>query len=220
MSDANAPSKPDPGSRPGTGATPPAAARSARVPIRRRAMPCPHCDVELPHELASLPRPLCPACGLSLAPVEVAGFLRRSAAAFVDALLITIVAGPLAWGLHRLIDPMPLSEGARGLDRVLTLASTDFDLLLGRAGPFLVMYGLYYLLMVFLAGRTIGQRLLAMRIVDRRGERPGLVVALVRALAQVAGILAAALGLVWAALDSEKRAFHDLVAGTYVVRSA
>ena len=33
-------------------------------------------------------------------------------------------------------------------------------------------------------------------------------------------VLAAALGLVWAALDSEKRAFHDLVAGTYVVRSA
>ncbi len=197
-----------------------ASSKPRRIPIRRRAMPCPHCDAELPRELAADPEARCPECERPLVPIEIAGLWRRGAAALVDLLLLAVTAGPIAWGLDHLIDPLPLAAGARGLDRWLTLASTDFDLLLGRAGPFLVMFGLYYLFMVFWTGRTFGQRLLAMRIVDRHGVQPGLAIAILRSLAQVAGTLAAALGLVWIAFDSEKRAFHDHVAGTYVVRSA
>jgi uncharacterized RDD family membrane protein YckC len=192
----------------------------ARIPIRRRAMPCPHCDAELPRDLAANPQARCPACELPLTPVEIAGFWRRSGAAIVDTLLLVFTAGPIAWGLDRLVDPLPLAGDARGLDRWLTLASADFGLLLGRAGPFLVMVGLYYLFMVFWNGRTFGQRLLAMRIIDRHGDQPSLAIAGLRSLAQLAGTLGAALGLVWIAFDSEKRAFHDHVAGTYVVRSA
>jgi uncharacterized RDD family membrane protein YckC len=183
-------------------------------------MPCPHCDAELDRELASQPQARCPACELPLAPVEIAGFWRRSGAALVDFLLLAVTAGPIAWGLNRLIGPLPQVAEARGLDRWLTLASTDFDLLLGRAGPFLVMFGLYYLFMVFWTGRTLGQRLVAVRIVDRHGVQPSLAIAGLRSIAQVAGTLPAALGLIWIAVDSEKRAFHDHVAGTYVVRSA
>lgn len=195
-------------------------AKPPRTPLRRRAMPCPHCDAELPGELAADPQARCPSCELPLAPVEIAGFFRRSGAAIVDVLLLAITAGPIAWGLDRLVDPLPLAADAQGLDRWLTLASTDFGLLLGRAGPFLVMFGLYYLFMVFWTGRTLGQRLLAMRIVDRHGGQPGLAISILRSLAQLAGTLPALLGLVWIAFDSEKRAFHDHVAGTYVVRSA
>jgi uncharacterized RDD family membrane protein YckC len=198
----------------------PVVPKPVRVPLRRRAMPCPHCDAELPSDLAADPKARCPSCELPLAPVEIAGFFRRSGAAIVDILLLAVTAGPIAWGLDRLVDPLPLAADAQGLDRWLTLASTDFALLLGRAGPFLVMFGLYYLFMVFWTGRTLGQRLLAMRIVDRHGGQPGLAIAILRSLAQVAGALPAALGLVWIAFDSEKRAFHDHVAGTYVVRSA
>ncbi|MFV8753251.1 RDD family protein [Nannocystaceae bacterium ST9] len=200
--------------------SPSVANKPKRIPIRRRPMPCPHCDAELPRELAASPDARCPSCELPLAPVEIAGFWRRSGAAIVDGLLLLFTAGPIAWALDRLFDPLPLAADARGLDRWLTLASADFDLLLGRAGPFLVMYGLYYVFMVFWTGRTLGQRLLAMRIVDRHGAQPGLAIAGLRSLAQIAGTLAAALGLLWVAFDSEKRAFHDRVAGTYVVRSA
>jgi uncharacterized RDD family membrane protein YckC len=209
----------DAGTAPPTPA-PTGEAKPVRIPVRRRAMPCPHCDAELPRELAADPRALCPACELPLMPIEIAGFWRRLGAAIVDVLLLAITAGPIAWGLDRLVDPLPLAADARGLDRWLTLASADFGLLLGRAGPFLVMFGLYYLIMVFWTGRTVGQRLLALRIVDRHGERPNLLVAGVRSIAQLAGTLGALLGLVWIAFDSERRAFHDHVAGTYVVRSA
>lgn len=204
-------------------AAPPAtlpAARAARVPIRQRPMPCPHCDAELlDSELAAHASPSCPHCGLALRPVEVAGFWRRVSAGLVDFALVAAVAGPIAWGLHKLINPLPIAPGARGLDLGLILFAADFGLLLGRAGPFLVLAGLYLMITVVWTGRTFGQRLLSMRIIDRHGHPPSLIAAVVRSFAQLLGTLAAALGPLWIAIDSERRAVHDIVAGTYVVRS-
>lgn len=192
-----------------------------RVPIRRRPMPCPHCDDELlDPELAASANASCPSCGLPLRAVEVAGFWRRTAAGLLDFALLLATAGPIAWGLHRLIDPLPIAPGARGLDLWLSWFSADFGLLLGRIGPFLVLAALYFMVTVFWTGRTIGQRLLAIRVIDRHGQSPSLLVTAVRTLAQLAGTLAAALGPLWIAIDSERRAVHDVVAGTYVVRSA
>jgi len=134
--------------------------------------------------------------------------------------IIGAVAGPIAWLLHRIVDPLPIAPGARGLDLALSLFTADFGLLLGRAGPLLVLAGLYFMITVFWTGRTFGQRLLSMRIIDRHGQPPGLLAASVRSFTQLIGTLAAALGPLWIAIDSERRAIHDLVAGTYVVRSA
>ena len=185
-------------------------------------MPCPHCDAELlDTELRLQASALaCPHCGLPLCPVEVAGVWRRAAAGFVDLAIIGAVAGPIAWLLHRIVDPLPIAPGARGLDLALSLFTADFGLLLGRAGPLLVLAGLYFMITVFWTGRTFGQRLLSMRIIDRHGQPPGLLAASVRSFTQLIGTLAAALGPLWIAIDSERRAIHDLVAGTYVVRSA
>ena len=195
--------------------------RARRVPIRRRPMPCPHCDAELlDPELAAAPSPECPSCGQPLRPVEVAGFWRRALAGAIDLAVLALTAGPIAWGIHRIADPVPVAPGARGLDLALSLATANFGLLLTRAGPFLVFVCLYFMVSVFWTGRTLGQRLLAMRVIDRHGRPPSLLAAVVRALAQLLGTLAAAFGPLWIAIDSERRAVHDLVAGTYVVRSA
>jgi uncharacterized RDD family membrane protein YckC len=197
------------------------AALRDRVPIRRRPMPCPHCDAELlDAELASRATPDCPSCGLPLQPVEVAGFWRRLAAGFVDLAILAVTAGPITWALLRLVDPLPIAADARGLDLALSLYAADLGPVLVRVGPFLVMATLYTLACLAWMGRTVGQRLLAMRIIDRHGHPPGVLVIVVRTLAQLVGTLAAALGPLWIAFDSERRAVHDVVAGTYVVRSA
>jgi uncharacterized RDD family membrane protein YckC len=199
----------------------PAQARVRRIPIRRRPMPCPHCDAELlDPELAAAPSPACPSCGHALQPVQVAGFGRRTLAGAVDLGILALTAGPLAYGIHRIADPTPIAAGAQGLDLALSLASAEFGLLLTRAGPFLVFACLYVMVSLIWTGRTLGQRLLSMRVIDRHGQPPGPLAALVRTLAQLLGTLAAALGPLWMAIDSERRAVHDLVAGTYVVRSA
>ena len=182
-------------------------------------MPCPHCDGELSLDHAGEALPSCPHCGERCVPVEVAGFWRRSLAGLVDLALLAVTAGPLAWGLHRLIGLGPLAPDARGLDFLLTVGATDLGVLLRRGGPFITFAALYFMFTISWTGQTLGQRLLAMHVIDRHGARPGLLVTLLRTLAQVVGTLAAALGPLWIAFDSERRAFHDRVAGTYVVRS-
>jgi uncharacterized RDD family membrane protein YckC len=188
-------------------------------------MPCPHCDAELERSLANEPAPACPHCGLPLAPVQIAGLGRRVLGGVIDVAILALTAGPLAWALDRLLD----SPGARGLELstapgriefALALLSSDVSSLLLRAGPLLVFIGLYFMFTLSWSGRSLGQRLLSMRVVDRRGQPPSVGLAGLRTLAQLAGLVAAALGPLWIAIDSERRALHDLVAGTYVVRSA
>lgn len=181
-------------------------------------MPCPHCDAEIDRELAASPTPACPHCELPLVPVQVAGVWRRALGGLIDVAILAVTAGPIAYALHRLINPLPLAPGAHGLDLALTLLASDLDRLLLRAGPLLVLVGLYFLFTVAWTGRTLGHRLLSLRIVDRHGRAPGLAITSLRTVAQLVGIVAAALGPLWVAIDSERRALHDLVAGTYVVR--
>lgn len=191
-----------------------------RVPIRKRPMPCPHCDAELSPKQARERTGTCPACGGILLPVEIAGLTRQLCAGFVDLVVLGLSAAPLAWALHRLVAPVPLAPDARGLDLALSLFAADLSALLGRIGPLLVLVALYFLFTIAWAGRTAGQRLLRLRIVDVHGRHPSILRTGLRTFAQLFGTLAAAIGPLWAAVDSERRTFHDLVAGTYVVRSA
>lgn len=193
-------------------------------------MPCPHCDAELERSLANEPAPICPHCGLPLVPVQIAGLGRRVLGGLVDFAILAVTAGPLAWGLDRLLDPIDsLAPGARALDLstapgriefALGLLASDLSSLLLRLGPLLVFIGLYFMFTISWSGRSLGQRLLSMRVVDRHGRPPSVLVSGLRTVAQLVGIAAAALGPLWVAFDSERRALHDLAAGTYVVRSA
>jgi uncharacterized RDD family membrane protein YckC len=193
-------------------------------------MPCPHCDAELERSLAAEPAPMCPHCGLPLVPVQIAGLGRRVLGGIVDFAILAVTAGPLAWVLDRLLDPLDWSDqGARSLDLTtapgriefaLGLLTSDLSSLLLRIGPLLVFIGLYFMFTISWSGRSLGQRLLSMRVIDRHGQPPSVLVAGLRTLAQLAGLVAAALGPLWIAFDSERRALHDLAAGTYVVRSA
>jgi uncharacterized RDD family membrane protein YckC len=199
-----------------------------RVPVRRRPMPCPHCDAELERSLAAEPAPVCPHCALPLVPVQIAGLWRRVLGGVVDFAILAVTAGPLAWALDRLLDPLDsldqraldLSTAPGRIEFALGLLAGDLFGLLLRAGPLLVLIGLYFMFTISWSGRSLGQRLLSMRVVDRHGQPPSVLVAGLRTIAQLAGLVAAALGPIWIAFDSERRALHDLAAGTYVVRSA
>jgi uncharacterized RDD family membrane protein YckC len=191
-----------------------------RVPVRRRPMPCPHCDAELERELQSSGDLSCPHCNGPLIPIEVAGVWRRAAAGLVDVAILAVTAGPISWGLHRLVGSLPVAPGARGLDLALTVFATDVSVLLLRAGPLLVLAGMYFMVSLAWTGRTLGLRLLSVRVVDRHGQQPSVLVVGLRTLAQLVGTLAAALGPLWIMFDSERRAIHDRVAGTYVIRVA
>ena len=87
---------------------------------------------------------------------------------------------------------------------ILTLGSLGLT-----AAYFIVMHGL--------GGQTIGKMLLGLRVVDVERDPPSFRQAALRWLAAV-GFAPIGLGLLWVLWQSEKRAWHDFVARTWVVR--
>jgi predicted glycogen debranching enzyme len=68
-------------------------------------------------------------------------------------------------------------------------------------------------------GQTLGKILFALRVVDTAGQPPGYLRAFARAALGALGVLAAGLGLLPMAFDPARRALHDRVFRTRVIRS-
>ena len=124
--------------------------------------------------------------------VEYMGFWRRFGAAIIDGIItwfISLVLTGFTYG--------PAPVGASGI--VLPL--------------------LYYWLFTGLKGQTPGKMVLGIKVVNSRGERPGLGVAAMReVLGKLISAIALCLGFLWIAWDKEKQGWHDKIAGTHVVK--
>lgn len=185
---------------------------------RERPGPCPSCDAQLDIGLAKDKSPTCPACGQPLVPVRVAGFWRRLAAAIVDATLLLLTAGPLHLLVQRVLGAPSPVRGEFSWAGLLQLMTVDPLEILVWLVPFLGMAGLYFVLFIALSGKTPGQKLVRIRVVHRAGGPVGPGRAVVRLAGTALGLVPGGLGSLWMAFDREKRAFHDYLTGTYVVR--
>jgi uncharacterized RDD family membrane protein YckC len=84
--------------------------------------------------------------------------------------------------------------------------------------PFLFWYLLHHVGLV-VEGGTLGHRLAGLRIVALSGERVGIPQAIVRELVRVfASIPPLGLGVLWMLDEPQRRTWHDLAAGSIVVR--
>jgi uncharacterized RDD family membrane protein YckC len=152
------------------------------------------------------------------APVEVrvAGFWWRLAAAAIDLALLSLPAA-LFWYVVR--DHLPKGLAA-GIDFFVDM------ILLGdgvvHAGILLMplLAVVYFTVTTGLMGTSPGKWVLGLRVVDRRGDPAGFLLAAIRALAYVPGFLLCGLGFFYIAVDRRKRGLQDLLAGTLVVRRA
>lgn len=187
---------------------------------RARKTFCPDCDAQLDPALAADDEPRCPHCDASLLPVRVAGFLRRTAAGFIDFTVLLLTAGLLNWGLLALADAEPLVTNTRGLAMLFAILDLQLGDVLRHIAPFLVMTVFYLSLFWTITGRTPGGRLLGLRVVGPTGDPPRPPWAIARALTHLVGLGAGTLGWLWTALDAEKRGWHDHLGQTYVVRDA
>ena len=155
------------------------------------------------------------------ASVVVAGFWRRLAAALVDFAVIAPAALAITWLASRVTGVHLPPSNLRLIDLDLWI-----DLVLAK-DPALMMaailscaIGLTYLLIFqIVVGRTLGMRLLKLKIIDVYGDRPSAA----RCVARCAGYLVSTatlfLGFLWMGFDSEKRGLQDWIAGTYVIRA-
>jgi uncharacterized RDD family membrane protein YckC len=153
--------------------------------------------------------------------VYVVGFWKRLAAAIVDlaiiipiSLVITLIVSKIA-GVHLPPSNMRILDIDLWIDLAL---ATDPALLMGFI--LFTAIGMTYLLVFqIILGRTLGMRLLKMRVIDVFGEKPSPARCAARCAGYLAGVCTLFLGFLWMGFDSEKRALHDWIAGTYVIRA-
>lgn len=172
-------------------------------------MYCPQCGSEAPDDAN-----FCITCGANMhaaaidpvppvSPDTAAGFWRRFAARSVD----SIVAYGFSFLVLVSLTPsnVPVTAYILSAPKTATLVGM---------GSFLV----YFTFLHGAFGQTFGKMLLGIRVVGVSGARISYGRALVRSLGDIVSAVTLSLGYVLAALNKRKRALHDFLAGTVVVR--
>ncbi len=127
------------------------------------------------------------------------GFWKRVVASIVDNILMTIACLPLLFLTKGVI------EGKEAQDLTYNLVS------------FGVSVAAVLLFWQFKQS-TPGKMIFSARIVDARtGGKPSFGKLVLRYIGYIPSTLALCLGFLWVAFDKQKRAWHDLMAGTLVV---
>ncbi len=166
---------------------------------------CANCGHEVAAGVA-----FCPQCGAAQPGTSMggsvtvisrvyAGFWRRVLGRIIDSILVGIVAGVIAailgGGLAGGGGPNP--------------AENLIDVVLSAG------YFLYF----WTRGQTLGQMAMGIRLVDASGNPPDLQHAVIRLLMSFVSAIPLGLGFLWAAFNPERRTWHDMVAGTWVIRA-
>jgi uncharacterized RDD family membrane protein YckC len=153
--------------------------------------------------------------------VWVVGFWKRLAAALIDlavvvpaALLVIFIASKVA-GIHLPARNMKLFDVDMWLDLVL---ASDPALVMGFV-LFLAIGVTYLLVFHITLGRTLGMRVLKMKVIDVYGDPPSPARCIARCLGYLASAATLFLGFLWIGFDSEKRGLQDWIAGTYVIKA-
>jgi len=154
-------------------------------------------------------------CGTAAGSLAYAGFWLRFVAAMLDGFLLTIVyyaiAIPVMWSQARRMQHsnQPAADLA-----VFSAVMVALGLLS------IAMHAFYEIGMVGRFGATLGKMALRLRVVRADGSQIGYGRAAGRHFAKYLSQLTAGIGFLLAAFDREKRALHDMVADTRVVRVA
>jgi len=107
---------------------------------------------------------------------------------------------------------------AFALDCALVLIANEMlDLTRSDGGPILLLLA-YHIVFWTWKGTTIGGIICQLRLVRMNGEPLRFVDALVRGLSSLFSIAVLGLGCFWILRDPERQAWHDKIAGTYVVK--
>lgn len=136
--------------------------------------------------------------------LSAGGFWRRFCAWWLDSVIVSVATLPLALLLH--------------MFRTVLIAQSDAkDILIG-----LLLGFLYFGIMNsrIAGGQTLGKRLVGLQVVDRAGIPVSVEISMLRSLLLILLEIGGFLGLLVAALHPRKRGLHDMIAGTYVIRTA
>jgi uncharacterized RDD family membrane protein YckC len=104
------------------------------------------------------------------------------------------------------------------LDVILVLILQDLLAPDRRDGAFFVFLLAYHIGFWTWKGTTVGGLICQLRVTRMDGAPMRFVDALVRGLASIFSLAVLGLGCLWILKDPERQAWHDKIAGTYVVK--
>ena len=142
-------------------------------------------------------------------PLPPAGFWIRGVAVVVDVVVLALVEISLRYVASRLGGDDFRDPENGGLTAPVRALADVFTLLFAL---------LYTTVLHATAGQTIGKMILGIRVVDVDGTLLAPGASLLRSFAYGASALPVGLGFVMAGLRRDKRALHDLLAGSRVER--
>ena len=129
----------------------------------------------------------------------------------------------IAAGIYDLFPLVALWMLTAGL--ALLVAHGDVDLahpslgwLIGLRGALFVVTATYFVISWARGGQTIGMRAWRLRVVDADGNKLGWPRAALRFVVACVSLLVLGVGFVWCLFDRRKRGWHDLAAGSVLVR--
>ena len=141
------------------------------------------------------------------------GFWRRLGAFIVDAALIFLLCTVMTVRAY--------------IGYKVGLAAHNRGVSLGNAGPLMLLLTLaglflataYFVVFHGMDGQTVGKRIFRLRVVGADRQRISYRRALLRWIGTVGlGVASIGLGILWIVWSREKRAWHDFLARTWVVR--
>ncbi len=152
--------------------------------------------------------------------VFVVGFWKRFAAGMIDflvilpvAMVVTFIVSKVA-NVHLPAKNIKLLDVDMWIDLVL---ATNSALVMALV-LFIAIALTYLLIFQITLGRTLGMRVLNMKIIDVYGDPPSPARCVARCAGYLASIATLFLGFLWIGFDNEKRGLQDWIAGTYVIR--
>jgi len=139
-------------------------------------------------------------------PLETAGFGSRTLAYLIDALLLSFVGGAFPY----LVINTNYGPSTNAGHQVTSSAT-------GSVVVSLIYFVLFW--SVFGGGRTLGMRLVGLKVVREQDMMPpGVATALVRWVGLWVSFAFCFVGVIWVAFDSRHQGWHDKLARTLVVR--
>jgi uncharacterized RDD family membrane protein YckC len=148
--------------------------------------------------------PPAPAHDVTLVGVPYAGIATRAVALAADvaiAHVIVFAGGAVVALVGSLVGDVTLDTLARIL----------------AACAWAAVVGTYFVLFWSTAGQTPGMRAMSLRVIDARGQHPGVVRSGIRMLGLVLAIVPLGAGFLTVLVDDRRRALQDFLAGTVVV---
>lgn len=137
---------------------------------------------------------------------RVAGFVSRAVAFSMDLAIVVLIAAVLTFVFT-------------SLETILErfLPGRQFNLTAALVIIVPLSVAMYYIASWALTGATVGKWFLGLRVVRADGSPPTVLRSVIRFIGYFISAIVFFLGYLWVLVDDERRAWHDDLAGTWVV---